>query len=121
MVKIDNYSEEFCNEFYRCVEEHLLVENEQIKDPMSRKRDKIDRTQNLKQKIVNYTNVLFARAISDFRELILMPYEELEKNYLYMKVNIAKTQNIFSLYKSDFDEMVNAYKRVVGSKSKKYK
>ena len=31
MVKINKYNDEFCDEFYKCVDEHLLTEDKTIK------------------------------------------------------------------------------------------
>ena len=121
MVKIDKYDDEFCNEFYKCVEEHLLIEDKKIKDAKSRKEDKEQRIQQLEQRIVGYSEELFGHHIADFSKLVLMPYEEIEKNYLYMKINHKKTKHIFTKYKPDFDEMIGAYKRVAESKLNKIK
>ena len=43
MVKIDKYDDEFCNEFYKCVDEHLLTEDKTVKDKKSRTKDKEQR------------------------------------------------------------------------------
>ena len=114
MVKIDKYDDEFCNEFYKCVDEHLLTEDKTVKDKKSR-------IEQLEQRIVGYSNKIFKKSIGDFKELILMPYKEIEKNYLYMKINDKQTEHIFTTYKPDFDEMIGAYKRVVESTSNKIK
>ena len=121
MVKIDKYDDEFCNEFYKCVDEHLLTEDKTVKDKKSRTKDKEQRIEQLEQRIVGYSNKLFKKSIGDFKELILMPYKEIEKNYLYMKINDKQTEHIFTTYKPDFDEMIGAYKRVVESTSNKIK
>ena len=52
MVKIDKYDDEFCNEFYKCVDEHLLTEDKTVKDKKSRTKDKEQRIEQLEQRML---------------------------------------------------------------------